>query len=251
MSVQKTVKALAATVLLLGITSPAHATPQIVNGGFEDHPAARNEITDITGVGIPGWSGDTIGGVHQYIVNGEVQIADGSFEGQTPFGSQYLALDQIAHRSFRSIESQSVSGFDVGATYEISLYFASLNNAGGADAGGLLPPALSLEVGDGLNGEGELLASQTFDATESGPYGRGEIPFTKVALDFTALSDTVSFSIANQSYHSAIGIDNVSLREVSAAPEPATWALCLFGVGLIGVVLRARGRRSLSFQSPA
>lgn len=242
---------LAATIILSGFTRPVLAAPQIVDGGFEDYSAARNNITDITGTGVPGWSGDTIGGVRQYIVNGEVRIADGSFEGQTPFGSQYLVLEQIAHRSFRSIESQTLGGFDAGATYEISLYFASLNNAGGTGFGASLPPELSLAVTNGSDGSGDSLAYQTYDATESGPFGRGEIPFTKVTLDFKALSDTSTFSLGNQSYYSALGIDNVSLREIPAAPEPAIWTLCLLGIGLVGAALRAQSRRCRTGPAPA
>jgi hypothetical protein len=232
---------LAAAVASLALAAAARAgTPQIVDGGFEDTKSARNAITSVAGQSVSAWHGNQIGGVQQYLVNGQVQIASGQWEGQTPFGLQYLALDQIEHRSFRSIESQTVTGFDVGATYAISLYFAVLNNAGGTDFGALLPPTLSVAVTDGADGSGTELAYQTFTTDSQGPYGRGFIPFTEVTVEFKAASDAVTFSLGNQSYHSALGIDNVSLAEISPAPEPASWALLTVGVGLAGAALRRR-----------
>jgi len=235
--------------------------PVIQNGSFEKDDAAHRQITNVTGQTLEGgWHGNTLGGVSQYIVDGNAKIASGQREGTTPFGSQYLALDAIQHRSFRSIESQTISGFTVGQSYAISLNFAALNLSGSNDWTSDLLPTLGIAVTDGSDGGGSELVSKLFTVDMTGPYGQGPIDFTKVSVRFTALSEFATLSISNQSYNSALGIDNVRLREVDGAsptaapamrmammtpqaapvPEPATWTLMLASFGLVGAMSRRR-----------
>lgn len=253
-------------VLLSAVAGAASATvPIIQDGGFEKVDAAHREITDVTGQTLAGgWTGNTLGGVSQYVVNGNARIASGEREGTTPFGSQYLALEAIQHRSFRSIESQTISGFTAGQSYAISLDFAALNLSSGSDVGSGLPPTLSIAVTDGSDGSGNELVYKTFTLDGTGPYGKQDIPFTEVSVRFTALTDFATLSIGNQSFHSALGIDNVRLREIGAGsapspttvpsmrmamamtpqaapvPEPASWTLMLASFGVVGGMTRRR-----------
>ena len=216
----------AAFVLGCLIASPARLCAQtIVNGSFEDPVKATNSITEITSTGIPGWTGDSIGGsAHEYLINGNVQDLNGNNFGTTPFGQQYLGLNAVAHRSFHSIESQSDTGFVAGEEYQFTVYIADLDGA--------TDPYINLTVSDGLDGEGTVLASQDFEApVGTGPYGDGTIDFVPETLDFTALTDGVTLSIGNDSLTGVMGVDNVSL---AAVPEPTTVATLLLGTAAFG-----------------
>lgn len=226
----------AAAFLAAGI---AAADPVIVNGSFEAPAQAKDSIREITLSGVPGWSGNSIGGVtHEYIVNGNVQDLQGRNYGTTPFGSQYLGLNAIARRSFRSIESQSVAGFVAGARYALTIYFANLD---GAKDG-----RVSVVASDGATGSGPIIASNVFSAPQEGPYGLGVIDFIPAVLDFTAISNgSMTFSIGNNSLTGTMGIDNVSLAALAPAgsvPEPTVWAMLISGFGVVGIGQRRRRR---------
>ncbi len=212
-------------------TALAVASPQIINGSFESPAEAPNSITEITQTGIPGWTGDSIGGAaHEYIINGNVQDTFGRYFGTPTFGQQYLGLNGIQDHSFASIETQVVTGLVVGQTYDLSLYFANLDGA--------TDPDLKITAFNETMGIDHVLASQTFVAPVEGPHGQGAIDFVPESLTFTADSDVVNVSLANDSYTGVLAVDNVSLSLVSSAPEPSTWMLLVVGVGLSGVALR-------------
>ncbi len=226
-----------ATALAVGLaTYPSRSHAQsIVNGSFEDPVEATNSLTEITATGIPGWTGDSIGGAtHEYIINGNIQDLQGRYYGITSFGQQYLGLNAIANNSFRSIESQRVTGLTLGQTYELTVYIADLDGA--AD------PNASIVASDGTTGSGTVLGSETVEAPVStGPYGTGTIDFVPETLDFTAASSSVTFSIGNQSRTGTMGFDNVSLAAV--VPEPTTAATALLGAAtLTGIMFRRRTR---------
>ena len=222
-----------ATALVVGLaTCPGRSHAQsIVNGSFEDPAEATNSLTEITTSGIPGWTGDSIGGAtHEYLINGNIQDLQGNYYGITPFGQQYLGLNAIANNSFRSIESQRVTGLTLGQAYKLTVYIADLDGA--AD------PNASIVASDGTTGAGTVLGSETVEApVGTGPYGTGTIDFVPETLDFTAASDSVTFSIGNLSRTGTMGIDNVSL---AAVPEPTTTATALLGVAALASVLFRR-----------
>ena len=101
-----------------------------------------------------------------------------------------------------------------------------------ANLDGATDPTISVDVDD-QSGSGTSLASDRFTAPlREGPYGLGNpIDFVPETLTFTALSDTVSISIGNQSFTGIMGIDNVS---VVAVPEPKAAATLLLGVCGLG-----------------
>ncbi len=224
----------AALALALLAAGQASADPILVNGSFESPAETPNSITEITLTGIPGWTGNSIGGAaHEYIINGNVQDLQGRNYGTTPFGAQYLGLNAIARRSFRSIESQVVSGFTVGQPYALTLYIANLDGA--------TDPKISA-VASADSGTGATLASALFTAPVEGPYGNGTIDFVQETLVFVPTTGTVSFSIGNQSLTGTMGIDNVSL---AAVPEPTALATLLAGAAALGgLLVRRRARRS-------
>ena len=212
-------------------TQRAFAVVPVVNGSFEDPAESPNSITEITSTGIPGWTGDSIGGAaHEYIINGNVEDLSGNDYGNPEFGSQYLGLNAVANRSFHSIESQSLTGFVKGRDLTLTVYIANLDGAP--------DPNVSVTVTNGTSGSGAVLASEVFTAPVEGPYGDGTIDFVPETLDFTTASTAITISIGNDSYTGVMGIDNVSLA--LAVPEPSTWATVLGGVGLLGLAVRWR-----------
>ena len=222
------------TALAIGLTAcPSRSHAQsIVNGSFEDPAEVTNSLTEITATGIPGWTGDSIGGAtHEYIINGNIQDLQGRYYGITPLGQQYLGLNAVYHNSFRSIESQSVTGLTIGQAYGLTVYIADLDGA--------LDPNISIVASDGTSGSGTVLGTEIVEApVGTGPYGTGYIDFVPEILDFTAASSSVTFSIGNQSKTGTMGIDNVSL---AAVPEPTTVATALLGAAaLAGSLFRRR-----------
>ena len=221
--------ALAACLLTAGRVS---ADPVITDGGFEDPAFAANSLNDESGQAFDGWSGDSIGGAtHEYIINGNIADLSGNDYGVTPFGAQYLGLNAVYRNSFRSIESQSVTGLTIGQAYTLTFAIANLDGA--------TDPNMSAVASDGTTGSGTVLSQETVSAPKSeGPYGQGTIDFVSETLTFTAASDSVTFSIGNQSKTGTMGLDNVSL---AAVPEPTTTAAMLMGTAaLAGVVFRRR-----------
>ncbi len=224
------------TALAVGLaTCPGRSYAQsIINGSFEDPAEATNSLTEITATGVPGWTGDSIGGAtHEYVINGNIQDLQGRYYGTTPFGQQYLGLNAVANNSFRSIESQSVTNLTLGQAYELTVYIANLDGA--------TDPNISIVASNGTTGSGAVLGTEIVEAPVStGPYGAGTIDFVPETLDFTAASTSVTFSIGNQSRTGTMGIDNVSL---AAVPEPTTTATALLGAAaLAGALFRRRTR---------
>ena len=227
--------------MLISTALVGHAwakTPEIVDGSFEDIPAVAHAFTPISQQTVGGWTASPLPKTYSAVARGEVEVGRGVFEGHTAFGSQYLVLGEIANRSARSSESQTIDSLTPGSEYSLSFYYAVLDGAPAADLAGGILPGIQVVLNDGSDGLGEVLADETFTTDTVGPYGLGLIPFIKETVNFTAQSSDSRLTFFNQSYHSEIGLDNVAIAAVSAAPEPQTWLLMLVGVALVGAALR-------------
>ena len=230
------VSILAAGLLTAG-SAFADFDPVLLNGGFEDPVQAPNTSTDITQGGLTGWTGATVTGAQESLVNGNVPNIFGQPYGTTPFGEQYLGLRGFFRGGIRSVESQATGNFVAGQTYEFGVYFS---NVGGATG-----PSLEIDVVDGPDGTGTLIQSVTFESQDVGPYGDGPIDFTLATVDFTAISTgSVNFSLINNSA-GALALDNASIK-VLGVPEPSTWLLLAVGGGALLLWARRAGGRSLA-----
>ena len=91
----------------------------------------------------------------------------------------------------------------------------------------------SVSVFDGLNGSGSLLATLSLPSTPT-PY---EV-FVPVGVTFSGTAKSVVFGGSAN----FIAFDDITLGSATAggAPEPATWALMIGGMGLAGAALRRR-----------
>ena len=229
-----------APVLALGLLTAgfvrADGVPVVQNGSFEDPAKAPNSINDITGTGVPGWTGNSLPNIHQYIINGNVDNSYGVLYGTTPFGEQYLGLNGLSNR-VRSIESQVVGNIVAGQAYAFSVYYSNIGGASGL--------SLDIVVSDGPDGDGQVIGDESFQPQTVGPYGDGEIVFSLATLDFTAISTgSVTFSLSNQSA-GTLALDNASIA-VLGVPEPSTWGLLILGAAMLGLTVRCQRRRRCS-----
>jgi hypothetical protein len=101
----------------------------------------------------------------------------------------------------------------------------------------------NVQVFSGLDGTGTLLASFNLPLTTGScpGYGAQYCPFFPVGVAFAGTAQSVLFGgVANQ-----VVFDDVTFGSSSpGVPEPATWAMMLLGVGMIGGGLRIARRKS-------
>ncbi len=104
--------------------------------------------------------------------------------------------------------------------------------------------AATVNVYDGLDGTGNLLASLPITAQFGGNECSGDptgafCNFTKVSTLFAGVARSVDFGgVINQT-----GFDNITFGVAGgtgAVPEAATWAMLIAGFGLVGAMARRR-----------
>jgi hypothetical protein len=101
----------------------------------------------------------------------------------------------------------------------------------------------SVQIFDGLNGTGNLLASSALaingSACSAGaPFNAGQYcPFSQFSLPFNGTGKSIVFG----GTPGTIVFDDITLGV--GLPEPATWAMMLLGFGVLGMSLRASRRR--------
>lgn len=115
------------------------------------------------------------------------------------------------------------AGFDTG----FSFYYSSSNNA-------------FINVYDGLNGTGTVLATLSLANQYSNGCNNGYCNWTPIGVTFAGTAHSVDFGGGDNN----VGYDDITLGSAKAGggavPEPATWALMISGFGLAGVALRRR-----------
>jgi hypothetical protein len=248
------VKLLALGTILL-TAAPAFAGPNLVqNGGFE---LTTHGPDAFVGVGISDpldWSGGGIAAIYSpgaadatganqgpyqvYLwgpnnpTAGCVVSVCNSLNGlpsTSPAGGNYLAAD--SQSAFDVPLTQTVSGLQVGGTYDLSFYYA----------------AAQFRFFDGSLWNGPTdsfwqvsLGSQTFDTQDLSIASHGFSGWKLGGFTFTATSPTEVLSFLASSNVGSVNLppvallDGVSLSTPSSTPEPSTWAMMLLGFAGLG-----------------
>lgn len=109
----------------------------------------------------------------------------------------------------------------------------------------------SVNVYDGLNGTGNLLATLNLTPNSGScpGYGGSFCPFGPLGVTFAGTAESISFGgVANQIVFDDITFGSAIPGPVGGIPEPATWGLMILGFGAIGGAMRQRHvRTSVSF----
>jgi hypothetical protein len=198
----------------------------VTNGSFEDVQITSSHSSNPAD--IPGWThtgdvGDAL------IWNNTFPVCcGGTNAANTGDGHQFVTLGGgFTDIGVGSAWSQTISGLTVGKTYVVHFKMAAEGET----------PTQDLTVG--LT-SGSSTPSGTFTSPVTDNLFWLNWGADKYAFVPTATSATLQFSVAQQQYD--VGLDSVS---VTGVPEPATWAMMLLGVGMVGAGMRmARKERS-------
>ena len=209
-------------VLACGATLLASAADAnlLVNGSFEDgnfvNPGNATMSLPIGSTAITGWS--TVGDTLAWIGTGNPWGLSAND------GARFLDLTDFAAGAPFGGVVQTVAT-SPGSSYLLSFDLGSSNFWGRPDA---------------------ITASAAgTSATFTSPLTGTNNDWQRVSMAFTATSATTSVQLLGSAAINYIGLDNVSLDLVSAAPipEPETWALMLGGLAAVGAWARRRARR--------
>jgi len=108
-----------------------------------------------------------------------------------------------------------------------------------------------VNVYDGLNGTGNLLASLNLTAQENGNNCVGDpngtyCNWTPVGVNFAGTAHSIDFGgTANYTVYDNVTFGSATPGGGGAVPEPATWAMMLVGFGAVGAAVRRRRRRPM------
>lgn len=217
--------AIALTVIALGAASKPARADLIINGGFEFPSIGSTfyqnygSFTDnpFAGPSFQGWD-STLNNVD--IVNPIVGWNAPAFEG-------LQILDLVGYGSTGAI----AQGFATTPGQQYLLTFAFGNNPTSGPAGADVT----------VFGSGSLLSALVFHNTSV----TGNLNWTTYSGSFVANSEftTLAFNTAQGGNNGGILLDAIA---VSAVPEPATWAMMIFGFAGIALMAYRRSRRSLA-----
>lgn len=226
---------LAALGLAAFAAHPASAQTTITNGSFElnsfvNFPGYVNANGNGT---IAGWtSNNTNSGLNPY-TSGQNNDNTGpnpfANNGKVPDGDQVAFL-----QGGGTTLTQTLNNLVIGSQYQISFYDNSRTNQPGTNYG---IPTLSLSVG------GAILYSQAITPVDT--YQSFSRSYNFVTESFTAAgaSEDLVFANTTASGDATAMIDNVSISNASAAPEPSQigiLALAALGLGALAVKARKR-----------
>ena len=198
--------------------SSAHSAPILFNGSLTG---------PVDNGGLPaGWvaispSPDTID------ENNNVGFNQNTFQATpspSPDGGTWVGMAADGVSIFESF-GQTVSGFNIGTSYDVSWYHANFGHGFGFDGAN----TIELLIDGAVMGSGSLLGLSTSWVDET------------VSFTATSASHQIGFRLQDntQAYHS---IDGIRLAESSMAPVPLPAGLGLFCLAL--ATLRVRGRSS-------
>jgi hypothetical protein len=243
----KLLSTVAAVAAVMALSTSANAAVNLVtNGGFETSTYATNSefggmagpgVSYVPSQGVTGWTGAGGAALQFYYIGGTQTTVNAinRFDDPlaffrndvtlSPNGGNFVGLD--GDPGVQGSISQTITGLVVGDFYNLDFNWGSaqLRNRIGDTT-----EQLQINFGGSTVFTPVLFTpSETFTGWKNGHF----------QFQATSTSQTLSFlSIGTPGGLPPIALlDGVSL---TAVPEPATWAMLLFGFGGIGAMMRRR-----------
>jgi PEP-CTERM motif/Protein of unknown function (DUF642) len=202
-----------AAIMLLGATCPAWAQANlIVNGGFEQSTSETNTPTGWVNVGHQD-------GVISYDTFGTPAYEGSYYYDLGGYGDSFGPIGDGIKQTFSTT---------IGNTYHVSFGLSSENISGGNET-------LTVQAG-----------STSVDYLLTVPGGGAFLrPFVTEDFEFVATDNSTTLSFIHTAgpggYNDPL-IDGVDVYAAAAAPEPATSAMFLFGLGAIAKLARRKNQ---------
>ncbi|MDZ7588978.1 MAG: PEPxxWA-CTERM sorting domain-containing protein [Parasphingorhabdus sp.] len=230
-------------LLSVGLAAPASATELLVNGGFE-----TGDYSGWTASVRPSSNGNL-----NISVPGTASPLSGFATAANPLGGAFYSVtDQTGPGSYALTQSFFIPVSAAAVTFSFQMF---ANNSTGTtiiDPIGLdhTGPANQHARVDILGIGADPFSTSLGDIIASlylGDDGAGANPYISYSFDLLAagLSAGNSYQVRfgqvdNQGFFQQ-GVDNVSiLARLGAVPEPSTWAMLIFGFGMVGASMRRR-----------
>ena len=222
-------RSLVLSVVACAVAAPAVATNLVTNGGFETATLSTSTTDKTTFFGnVTGWGG---GKKLTYLntpgeADGNLYLSVyGPFAATSPAGGNFVEMD--GDPTYSSAITQTITGLTAGKSYNVTFYQAAGQQKG---FNGATTERWQVSLGD----QTELSDKYSLASHGVGAWEAESLNFTA-----TSASEVLSFlAIGTPNGEPPIAfLDGVSL---SAAPEPATWALMLGGFALVGAAQRRR-----------
>lgn len=227
----------------------------IINGDFELTTLAGSyEFGDnysdnqVTGWETQGYNfifapgtADTTGSVGAYGTLNLWGPGNGAANGLTatsPTGGNFLAADGALTGLTLPI-TQTVTGLTVGASYELSFWWAAAQQFG--------------YNGDTTENWTASFGSESYTTATVANANHAFTPWRQTSFTFTPTSNTQVLSFlatgTPEGQPPFSLLDGVSLQRMTVTvPEPATWAMMIIGFGFVGAAMRGR-RKPVSIGS--
>ena len=207
--------------LLAALASPGQAVTLLTFEGLQNLEPVQNYYNG--GAGGFGSVGPNLGIVFNA---NALAIIDADAGGTGNFGGEPSPDTALFFLSGTAILNYA-AGFDTG----FSFYYSAINQPG------------SINVYDGIDGTGNLLASLNLPTTpfNGGPDPTGQFsPFLPIGVAFNGIARSIDFGgTVNQ-----IAFDNITFGSATPSngevPEPATWTMVAGGVLALLVSRRRR-----------
>lgn len=208
-------------IIALGATALTFATP-----------AMAADVLDFEGVANGGQVGSFYGPNYVFSPSA-LGLVDADAGGDGNFANEPSPNTIMYFSDANNAILNAINGFTTG----FSFFYTSST-------------AATINVYDGLNGTGNILASLNlvgqFNDNCAGDPNGGFCNWTAVGVNFAGTAYSIDFGgTAGQT-----GYDNITFGDATpggAVPEPATWAMLFLGFAAIGGAMRARkGRESLA-----
>jgi hypothetical protein len=241
---KKTIVA-ALAALALNVAPASAATNLVVNGGFESTTTSSSNGNFQIGTAgtVTGWTSTGSNAYNLLFHSANANTVAGNAAGAYAYtnnefmwastassqGGNFVALD--GDSDVRGAFTQMITGLVIGTTYDLAFEWGAgqIHSRSGATTE-------QLQVSFG----GSNFNTAVLNNSSHGFTGWNTVNHSFVATSTSQLLSFLSVGTPNGLPPVAL-LDNVRLT--AAVPEPATWAMMIFGFGVIGSVTRSRRSR--------